>query len=55
MSTEDAQTARDQDINPWSVEGARDEQGNAVSIDYQAICRYVVSLPYPGQPNTSIR
>ncbi|KAL4869486.1 hypothetical protein BDV12DRAFT_185176 [Aspergillus spectabilis] len=33
------QTARDQDINPWSVAGGRDESGNAISIDYNALSR----------------
>ena len=32
---------QEQDINPWSVEGARDENGDVVSIDYEAISRYV--------------
>ncbi|KAI9369912.1 hypothetical protein BJX61DRAFT_545116 [Aspergillus egyptiacus] len=32
-------TARDQDINPWSVEGGRDEAGNAISIDYEGLSR----------------
>lgn len=36
---EENTTSRDQDINPWSVEGGRDESGNVVSIDYEAICR----------------
>ncbi|RAL09095.1 tryptophan--tRNA ligase WRS1 [Aspergillus homomorphus CBS 101889] len=31
--------AQDQDINPWSVEGGRDENGEVVAIDYEAICR----------------
>lgn len=34
-------THKDQDINPWSVEGGRDESGNVVSINYEAICQYV--------------
>ena len=33
-----AASGQDQDINPWSVTGGRDEKGEAVSIDYQAIC-----------------
>ncbi|KAL2870896.1 uncharacterized protein BJX67DRAFT_369833 [Aspergillus lucknowensis] len=32
-------TAHEQDINPWSVQGGRDESGNAVSIDYEALSR----------------
>ncbi|RAH40634.1 tryptophan--tRNA ligase WRS1 [Aspergillus brunneoviolaceus CBS 621.78] len=31
--------AHEQDINPWSVEGGRDENGEVVAIDYEAICR----------------
>ncbi|KAL5334500.1 hypothetical protein BJX70DRAFT_391410 [Aspergillus crustosus] len=31
--------AQEQDINPWSVAGGRDESGNAVSIDYEALSR----------------
>ncbi|KAF7585215.1 hypothetical protein BBP40_011663 [Aspergillus hancockii] len=30
---------QEQDINPWSVEGARDENGEVASIDYEAISR----------------
>ncbi|KAE8143429.1 hypothetical protein BDV38DRAFT_292038 [Aspergillus pseudotamarii] len=30
---------QEQDINPWSVEGARDENGDVASIDYEAISR----------------
>lgn len=29
--------SHDQDINPWSVEGAQDAEGNVVAIDYDAI------------------
>jgi tryptophanyl-tRNA synthetase len=31
--------AKEQEINPWSVEAATDEQGNVVSFDYEAISR----------------
>jgi tryptophanyl-tRNA synthetase len=31
--------AADQDINPWSVEGAQNEQGEVVAINYEAICK----------------
>lgn len=37
MAEENAPTARDQDINPWSVDGGRDENGEAISIDYLAL------------------
>jgi hypothetical protein len=33
------ETARDQDVNPWSVAGGRDEAGNAVGIDYEALSK----------------
>ncbi|KAK1149269.1 tryptophan--tRNA ligase [Aspergillus melleus] len=35
--TAPAPTARDQDINPWSVDGGQDENGEAISIDYLAL------------------
>jgi len=38
MAEESATSGRDQDINPWSVEGAQNENGEVASIDYQAIC-----------------
>jgi hypothetical protein len=31
--------AKEQTIDPWSVEAATDEQGNIVSFDYDAISR----------------
>ncbi|PWY87464.1 tryptophanyl-tRNA synthetase [Aspergillus heteromorphus CBS 117.55] len=34
-----APTAQEQDINPWSVDGGRDANGEIVAIDYEAICR----------------
>ncbi|KAB8231982.1 uncharacterized protein BDW43DRAFT_301421 [Aspergillus alliaceus] len=37
---------QEQEINPWSVEGARDENGEIASIDYEAIS--------PGKWNTPI-
>jgi len=45
MAEESATSGRDQDINPWSVEGAQDENGEVASIDYQAICLYV-AMPW---------
>lgn len=36
-----AASNQEQDINPWSVEGARDENGDVASIDYEAISQYV--------------
>lgn len=35
--------AADQDINPWSVQGGVDENGEVVAIDYEAISRCVWS------------
>jgi hypothetical protein len=31
--------AQDQDINPWSVEGAQTAEGEVVAINYEAICK----------------
>lgn len=31
--------ARDQDINPWSVQGGVDENGEIVAINYEAISK----------------
>jgi hypothetical protein len=39
---------QDQDINPWSVEGAQGENGEVAAIDYDAICSYV--LPHQTWP-----
>ncbi|GKZ21661.1 hypothetical protein AbraIFM66951_002321 [Aspergillus brasiliensis] len=39
MAEEQSHTAQEQDINPWSVEGARDENGEVIAINYEAICR----------------
>ncbi|KAA8644555.1 hypothetical protein EYZ11_001469 [Aspergillus tanneri] len=39
MAEENTPSSHDQDINPWSVEGARDENGEVASIDYEAICQ----------------
>lgn len=33
--------AKEQEINPWSVEAATDAQGRVVSFDYEAISRLV--------------
>lgn len=30
---------QDQDINPWSVEGAQGENGEVAAINYDAICK----------------
>lgn len=30
---------QEQDINPWSVEGAQGENGEIIAIDYAAICQ----------------
>lgn len=36
-----AEPSHEQDINPWSVEGARTETGEVAAIDYEAIAKYV--------------
>jgi hypothetical protein len=36
---EDINATRDQDINPWSVEGAQDESGQVAAIDYTNLAR----------------
>lgn len=41
MAENMAASNQEQDINPWSVEGARDENGDVASIDYEAISQYV--------------
>ncbi|KAL4929896.1 uncharacterized protein BDV17DRAFT_281085 [Aspergillus undulatus] len=33
------QTAQEQDINPWSVAGATDAEGNAIGFDYEALSK----------------
>lgn len=33
--------ASEQEINPWDVQAARDEQGNSLAFDYAAIAQYV--------------
>ncbi|KAE8378463.1 hypothetical protein BDV26DRAFT_261742 [Aspergillus bertholletiae] len=39
MAEKMALSHHEQDINPWSVEGARDENGDVSSIDYEAIAQ----------------
>ncbi|PWY86553.1 tryptophanyl-tRNA synthetase [Aspergillus sclerotioniger CBS 115572] len=39
MAEENKPVAQEQDINPWSVDGGRDENGEVVAINYEAICR----------------
>ena len=34
--------AIEQQIDPWSVSAAIDEQGNTLSFDYEAISRYAI-------------
>ncbi|CAI4212947.1 unnamed protein product [Parascedosporium putredinis] len=36
---QDPAASREQDINPWSVEGAQDESGQVVAIDYLNLSR----------------
>lgn len=33
--------AAEQEINPWDVQAAIDEHGNALAFDYEAISKYV--------------
>lgn len=35
--------ATEQEINPWDVQAARDEQGNVLAFDYVAISKCVSS------------
>jgi hypothetical protein len=37
----------EQQIDPWSVKAATDEQGNALAFDYEAISQYVFFSPVP--------
>jgi hypothetical protein len=34
----------EQDINPWSVAGAKDEHGRTLAIDYDKLSEYVASV-----------
>ena len=45
-----AQT-QDQDINPWSVEGAQDADGNVAAINYDAIVEYVPAVLFALHPS----
>jgi tryptophanyl-tRNA synthetase len=33
--------ATEQEINPWDVQAAQDQDGNALAFDYAAISKYV--------------
>lgn len=56
MAEEKQPAAQEQDINPWSVEGGRDENGEVVAINYEAICRYVPAQPLgPQHPLTAVK
>lgn len=39
-ATEPVKKAAEQEINPWDVSAAVDEQGNTLAFDYEAISRY---------------
>lgn len=39
---EHAATGTEQEINPWDVHAAYDDQGNVLAFDYVAISKYVV-------------
>lgn len=38
---EEKKAAAEQEINPWDVQAAIDEHGNALAFDYEAISKYV--------------
>lgn len=38
-----ATLVQDQDINPWSVEGAQGADGEVAAINYEALSQYVLS------------
>lgn len=44
MPGETKPTVREQEINPWDVQGGLDENGEVASIDYDAICRCLDTL-----------
>lgn len=52
-AAESANPQREQDINPWSVEGAQGENGEIIPIDYDAICRYVLAFWLYSRPTFS--
>lgn len=41
MAEDSAAPSHEQDINPWSVEGARTETGEVAAIDYESLSKYV--------------
>lgn len=44
---QDPAASREQDINPWSVEGAQDESGQVAAIDYLNLSRCDSDPPFP--------
>lgn len=38
---DEKKAAAEQEINPWDVQAAIDEHGNALAFDYEAISKYV--------------
>lgn len=39
--------AVEQEINPWDVAAATDENGNVLAFDYEAVSRYGPKAPSP--------
>lgn len=44
MADTDPQSNQEQDVNPWSVAGAQNEEGEVVAIDYMALSKLVLPL-----------
>lgn len=45
-ATEPVKKAAEQEINPWDVSAAVDDEGNTLAFDYEAISRYRAPLPF---------
>lgn len=45
---EEKRQAMEQQIDPWDVQAAHDEEGNVLAFDYTAIAQYV---PYDSSPS----
>lgn len=43
MAETEPQSNQEQDINPWSVAGAQNDQGEVVAIDYLALSKSVIA------------
>lgn len=48
MSQPEAQSGQEQDINPWSVAGAQNENGEVVAIDYLTLSQSVPQVSKNG-------